>query len=200
MQRDKRGRFVKKATNGMSASLNKPVSAGIPTLSLKSPTNKHIRYNKKDGLIIDEFGNVLNIIDVSDTTKYQRDYTLQVNPLNFKLPTISNTLTTAADEINPEGTTEVKTDEESSGMNLSDSVQNKVGKGLNKAITSIDKNKLANFLELTRAGIGVAVNNKIADRALEAEKPFLQDVSESHRSVYGDYRSQIQGEKAAAQL
>ena len=206
MQRDKRGRFVKKATNGMSASLNNNTGAGIPTLSLNSPINKPIRYNKKDGLIIDEFGNVLSIVDVSDTTKYQRDYTLQVNPLNFKLPTISNTptisstLTTSTDEINPEGTTEVVTDEESSGMNLFDSGKNKVGTGLNKAITSIDKNKLANFLELTRAGIGVATNNKIAERALEAEKPFLQDISESHRSVYGDYRSQIQGEKAAAQL
>jgi hypothetical protein len=35
---------------------------------------------------------------------------------------------------------------------------------------------------------------------LDAEKPFLQDVSESHRAVYGDYRAQVQGEKAAAQL
>jgi hypothetical protein len=37
--------------------------------------------------------------------------------------------------------------------------------------------------------VGIAVNNKIAEKALEAEKPFLQDVSESHRSVYGDYRA-----------
>ena len=66
--------------------------------------------------------------------------------------------------------------------------------------TSINKDKLAGFLELTRVGIGAAVNNKIAERALETEKPFLQDVSESHRSVYGDYRAQVQGEKTAAQL
>jgi hypothetical protein len=53
----------------------------------------------------------------------------------------------------------------------------------------LDKTKIANFLEFTRAGIGAAVNNKVAERALKAEKPFLQDVSESHRSVYGDYRA-----------
>jgi hypothetical protein len=64
----------------------------------------------------------------------------------------------------------------------------------------IDKTRLADFLELTRTGIGASVNNKIAERALAAEKPFLQDVSESHRSIYGDYRAQVQGEKAAAQL
>jgi hypothetical protein len=44
------------------------------------------------------------------------------------------------------------------------------GNGFNWAI---DKTKLASFLELARAGIGASVNNKIAERALEAEKPFL---------------------------
>lgn len=70
----------------------------------------------------------------------------------------------------------------------------------NNTINPINKTKLADFIEFTRAGISTAVNNKIADRALEAEKPFLQEVSESHRSVYGDYRSKIQGEKKAAEL
>ena len=65
---------------------------------------------------------------------------------------------------------------------------------------TIDRNKLAFFLDMTRAGLGLATNHKIAERALEAEKPFLQDVSESHRSVYGDYRAKIEGEKAAAKL
>lgn len=64
----------------------------------------------------------------------------------------------------------------------------------------IDKEKLANFLDFAKLGIGTSVNNKVTERALEAEKPFLQDISESHRSIYGDYRSQIQGEQAAAQL
>jgi hypothetical protein len=77
----------------------------------------------------------------------------------------------------------------------------KIGKSLNNAIAQpINKTKLADYLEYARAGIGASINNKIAERALEAEKPFLQDVSESHRSVYGDYRAQIEGEKAAAQL
>jgi hypothetical protein len=89
--------------------------------------------------------------------------------------------------------------EKSKGMHLFGSTDPlKQYKSKEKSI--INKNKLANFLELTRAGIGASVNDRIADRALEAEKPFLQDISESHRSIYGDYRAQIQGEKAAAQL
>ena len=87
----------------------------------------------------------------------------------------------------------------SAGMNLTPDSQSK-NSNTAGGFNSINKDKLAGFLELTRVGIGSAVNNKIAERALEAEKPFLQDVSESHRSVYGDYRSQVQGEKAAAQL
>lgn len=89
-------------------------------------------------------------------------------------------------------------EEASAGINLKDVKDPlKQYKSQNKPI---NKTKLADFLELTRAGIGASVNNKIADRALAAEKPFLQDVSESHRSIYGDYRAQVQGEKAAAQL
>lgn len=89
---------------------------------------------------------------------------------------------------------------ESAGMNLVGKDKNTnadPSKSFNKPI---DKTRLADFLELTRAGIGASVNNKIAKRAIAAEKPFLQDVSESHRAVYGDYRAQVQGEKAAAQL
>lgn len=87
----------------------------------------------------------------------------------------------------------------SAGMNFTKDIKSKNSNTVG-GFKSINKDKLAGFLELTRVGIGAAVNNKIAERALEAEKPFLQDVSESHRSVYGDYRSQVQGEKAAAQL
>ena len=89
---------------------------------------------------------------------------------------------------------------ESAGMNLVGKDKNTnadPSKSFNKPI---DKTRLADFLELTRAGIGASVNNKIAKRAIAAEKPFLQDVSESHRAIYGDYRAQVQGEKAAAQL
>jgi hypothetical protein len=42
-----------------------------------------------------------------------------------------------------------------------------------KSKFKFDRNMAANFLEWARAGIGAHVNNKIAERALEAEKPFL---------------------------
>jgi hypothetical protein len=82
-------------------------------------------------------------------------------------------------------------------MNIFDSIKNGIS---NLASKPINREKLANWLDLANAGIAAGVNNKIANRALEAEKPFLQDVSESHRSVYGDYRSQVEGEQQAAQL
>lgn len=197
MQRDKRGRFVKKATNGMAASLNNTSGVGISS-TLNFGTKK-IRYNLKDGLIIDEFGRTLSAADVSDTMKYQRDYTLQVFPNFLGLGNVE--IPSAADIIARANQAKVEDDPEdpSFGMNLKNSL-NKAGQGIVNGLSSIDRTKLADFIELTRAGITASVNNKIADRALEAEKPFLQDISESHRSVYGDYRSQIQGEKAAAQL
>ena len=195
MQRDKRGRFVKKADLGTSLSLNNPSGGGVSS-SLNLGSTKKIRYNYKDGLIVDENGNVLTALEVSDTTKYQRDYTLQPNP-NFlgntlNIPSTNNTSVKKIDE---------SAEDPSAGMNLEDPNKNGLGNVLTTALTSsIDKTKLADYLEYARAGIGASINNKIAERALEAEKPFLQDVSESHRSVYGDYRSKIEGEKAAAKL
>ena len=195
MQRDKRGRFVKKADLGTSLSLNSPSGGGVSS-SLNFGSTKKIRYNYKDGLIVDENGNVLTALEVSDTTKYQRDYTLQPNP-NFlgntlNIPSINNT---PAENVNESA------EDPSAGINLKDPNKKSLGNVLTTALTSsIDKTKLADYLEYARAGIGASINNKIAERALEAEKPFLQDVSESHRSVYGDYRSKIEGEKAAAKL
>jgi hypothetical protein len=58
----------------------------------------------------------------------------------------------------------------------------------------ISKESLANWIDATKAGIGIGVNNIIAKRALDVEKPFLQEVVEGHRTVYGDYRQQKQGE------
>lgn len=86
---------------------------------------------------------------------------------------------------------------ESAGMTI---IEDPLKQYQNKNNQPINKGKLADYLELARAGLGASVNNKIAKRALAAEKPFLQDVSESHRAIYGDYRAQVQGEKAAAQL
>lgn len=69
-----------------------------------------------------------------------------------------------------------------------------------KGLSNINKTYLADFLDFTRAGLGASINNKIAERALASEKPLLQEASESHRSVFGDYRATAQGAKAAAQL
>ena len=98
-------------------------------------------------------------------------------------------------EIDFLGNSNEEDEEESAGMHLKE-----IGDALKNSTKTIDKGKLADYLELARAGLGASVNNKVAKRALAAEKPFLQDVSESHRAIYGDYRAQVQGEKAAAQL
>ena len=207
MQRDKRGRFVKKATTGTSISLNNPSGMGVsPTLNFGT---KKIRWNYKDGLMIDENGKVITAMDTANPN-YVLDRTLLVTP-NFlgdtytklNIPSLnSSTSSTTNTPVTP-SETPVETPEKedpSAGMNLNGggSGDGSDKKGLN--IKPFNRTKMADFIELTRAGITAAVNNKIADRALEAEKPFLQDVSESHRAVYGDYRAQIQGEKAAAQL
>ena len=130
-----------------------------------------LKFNIVDGKTIDESGREINPLTVyNNKDLYQMDMGLE--------------------EYVPE--------EESAGMQLKD--VNDPLKQYESQNKPIDKTKLADFLELTRAGIGASVNNKIAKRAIAAEKPFLQDVSESHRAVYGDYRAQVQGEKAAAQL
>ena len=99
----------------------------------------------------------------------------------------------SAYQYQPEFLRDSDADEEGAGVNVSSD------KGEEKPY-SIDKERLANFLELTKAGIGAAVNNKVTQRAIDAEKPFLQDPFESHRNVYGDYEAIAQGEKAAAKL
>ena len=198
MQRDKRGRFVKKALLGTAIPQS---GAAVPTAASGNSSAK-IKYTTKDGLYVDEFGNVLNIADVVNyPDKYERDYGLNTQPnflgnynLNFNPPfNKPQSSDTSA------GTPEV--DVESAGMNLKEpsGVSDKVENFANY-LSNIDRPKYEDYLEYIRAGLGAAVNNKIANRAIKAEKPFLQDVSESHRSVYGDYRSKVQGEKAAAQL
>lgn len=204
MQRDKRGRFVKKATTGTSISLNNPSGMGVsPTLNFGI---KKIRWNYKDGMMVDENGKILTAMDTANPN-YVLDRTLSVTSnflgdtyTKFNIPSLnaSTSSISANTQMTPVETH--KEEDPSAGMNFTG---DKSGKGSNSNglnIKPFDRTKMADFIELTRAGITAAVNNKIADRALEAEKPFLQDVSESHRSVYGDYRAQIQGEKAAAQL
>ena len=66
---------------------------------------------------------------------------------------------------------------------------------------ALDKTKMANFLELTKAGIGASVNNNTTKKALEAEIPYLQTaVEKPANNIFGNYRELVAGEKAAAQL
>ena len=181
MQRDKRGRFVKKASTGAPLSLN----AGAPNSFTNS--SKPIRYNWKNGVLVDETGKVLSKTDVL-SNKYKFDKTLV-----FETPNVNGSPIT---EIESTATTSASTTEPSGGRKIFDEQSTKPFENP----VNFDRTKLANFMELTRAGIAAGVNNNITKRALESEKPFLQDISESHRSVFGDYRSQVQGERAAAQL
>lgn len=209
MERDKKGRFVKKANNGTS--LNVTPSSTLIGLNYTKPKLKYSIYN--DGKAYDQFVKEVNPYtlyndqmslyetnpdgtlkkdvqgnfirkDPSIFNKSQYEFTSYLNPIEI---TTNNSNNVVEDSEDP-----------SYGMNISN---NKIKKGINNLISKpIDRNKLAGFLDIARAGIESSLNNKIAERYLKAEKPFLQDVSESHRSIYGDYRAQVQGEKAAAQL
>lgn len=155
-------------------------SAGTDYLSSLAP--EKIKYSVGPNGYQDSMGRPISVMDIMNNPHRYQDTTTTFNPSKKSV------------EVDKEDS-----EEDSAGMNFKETT-GKIGSGLGKAITSIDKNKLADYLEYARAGIGASINNKIAERALEAEKPFLQDVSESHRSVYGDYRSKIEGEKAAAKL
>lgn len=232
MQRDKRGRFVKKAKQGIplltlfSLNGNTPnytlPSLELPDLDIslnsdfsnyqsylknlgffnlsnqsadpnspKSWQPRKIKFNRtKDGRYITEYGNEISIFELDKYNGlYEGDFFgIDTQRIGLKPETPLET-----------GEKETEEGEGSKGMNVF-GIEDPIKQYEKKQQNPIDKTKLANFLELTRAGIGASVNNKIAERALEAEKPFLQDVSESPRTIYGDYRSQVQGEKAAAQL
>ena len=251
MQRDKRGRFVKKAQlgtniviiNGKSRKIKPGAEEAYNTyknsskenlsidgsleLWLSQPENQH--WLEPESISLNTDNNFKFSVDLNDPRGLNKQrqnleawnfFGLQESEV-FKAPEkIKINATKDGQFIDPSGKNigifeytdnkdlyqlnEIENEQqsnsvESAGMNLTDNKNNPTNsfKSQNKPI---NKTKLADFLELTRAGIGASVNNKIADRALAAEKPFLQDVSESHRAVYGDYRAQVQGEKAAAQL
>ena len=142
--------------------------------------NQILYTEKPDGTKIDQYGREISTQEFFSNPGI---YKKEIKPLTFP---------------------EVKTedgggDEESGGIKTFNEKEG-FGSKLVSALGNFNGENMANIMSLVRAGIGTSVNNKIAERALEAEKPFLQDVTESHRSVYGDYRSKIQGEKAAAQL
>lgn len=181
MQRDKRGRFVKKAQSGMTFTLDDKQYKVKPEAT-QAFTKVQSKYK-----------------DINEwlATLEGQQYLEVINPTAPIGMSLNNTVYTQS-KIETPVVEDPK--EESAGMNWWQRTTKKAGEGITKAFSSIDKTKLADYLEYARAGIGASINNKIAERALEAEKPFLQDVSESHRSVYGDYRSKIEGEKAAAKL
>lgn len=254
MQRDKKGRFVKKAQDGTVITLNnrkykikpgatqafapfqtqynsindwlvtddglgyleevdpQPISTSLntgmssikpmtPSLSLNGPggSTPKIKYKKENGKIIDQFGKELTYTElISNWDKYEME-----GAPSISTNTVLGGKTWENGIIVPNAAVFTSGGEDpSAGMNLTgkDPAKNTFGDKLLKAAGSLDKNKMAGFLDFIRAGIGASVNNKIAEKALEAEKPFLQDVSESHRSVYGDYRSVVEGEQAAAKL
>ena len=236
MERDKRGRFIKKGEGGLSIDTNKPINIEIDG----------IKYKIKDGAYqeYDNFKKLHNLNDYSfqDYLKNFGNNYLEYVPLDIKnLPELSKNLPKSPENFalnTPLYTPEYNLNKKGQivdqfGKSYIDSIDSKkspfnfkfnmsqnssnnkegspagrttwdkksFGEFLGDTFSKpIDKEKLANFLDFTKVGIGTSVNNKITDRTLEAEKPFLQDVSESHRSIYGDYRSQIEGEKAAAQL
>lgn len=143
----------------------------IADLLKGNEAKEKIKYYYKNGKRVDEFGN-----PIDDSFYFANKDNYQVT-----LPT---------DE-----TEETNGTVSSAGMTIfNDKVREKTD------IKNINRERLADFLDFTRAGIGTSINNKIAERALKAEKPLLQDVSESYRNVYGDYSAVVQGEKAAAKL
>ena len=173
MERDKKGRFVKKAQLGTDLS-NLAAITGLSEITINGK-----KYKISPGASQD-------YISISKDYSGSYEQWLEENMQTYleEIPEV-------------QGSPAIKT-QTSAGMNLTTQTSN-TGNSLNTS-NPINKTKLANFLDLAKAGVGIYTNNKIANRALEAEKPFLQDISESHRSVYGDYRAQVQGEKAAAQL
>lgn len=223
MQRDKRGRFVKKAQAGSIISPDNTVILKGRKYKVKPGASQAFAkvqanfpkvedwLNTSEGLGYLEFVEdvstpslnlqPLTIPNIQPKSLNTTTSGLNTNPIGLINQTPQNN-GTGNGAINPVSQPKQQTDEQtdkkinpSAGMTFLDTVKTGI-----KNPKPIDKTKLASFLELTRAGIGAGVNNKIAERALAVEKPLLQDVSEIHRPVYGDYRAKVQGEKSAAQL
>lgn len=232
MQRDKRGRFVKKALDGTTLTINgknykvkNGASIAYKTMgaSFTYPSMEEWLQSGEANGFLEEITTpqadtplssqvfsvpLANGAAVTTQATHQPEqeqnstWSFTIGNQTFEIPQVDLTKVQTENntEVAPQGT---PTNTISAGMNVTPEKTKplKTKDSLNNSNKfNIDKTKLANFLDLAKAGIGIAVNNKIADRALEAEKPLLQDVSEGHRSIYGDYRSQVEGEKAAAKL
>lgn len=165
---------------GVSGSLN----AGVSGTSINTGNNNTALMNGSIPLVVTPLLKTTGSTTTSDVA-VDNSSTSEAEPAAVSVNTNSDTTETVvgADDADPSG-----------GMKFFDTGSKK------PRDFTIDKEKLVNFLDFANAGLGASVNNKIAERALQAEKPLLQDVSESHRSVFGDYRAKVQGEQAAAQL
>lgn len=186
MQRDKKGRFIKKAQTGTQL-----LADG------QEFTWNGRKYRVKAGA---------NQAFTTIQPYYKSmEHWLGTDGLDY-VETVDSPITSSVSSSLNDNTSSgsLNKNDTSAGLTISetDKSSNNFSSSFSSSINStmIDKTKLANFLDYARAGIGASVNNKIAKRALEVEKPFLQDVAEIHRPVYGDYRAKVQGEKAAAQL
>lgn len=201
MERDKRGRFVKKFQNSGTISNNYSITIDGILYTLKPEYvqdfkdfydknlgNKYIIKNWLEGQGKDWLETDLNS---NNTIRYEDPSIIQSNAQEEKDPRLELDIiddTYSSNEENSAGVNEIY-----GNRPIKDFIGNILSKPINKE-------KLANFLELSKYGIAASINKKMAERSLEAEKPFLQDVSESHRNIYGDYRAQVEGEQSAAQL
>lgn len=196
MERDKRGRFIKRMQTG-----------GTPEWLTKTYTKNGKSYrifeNMYNTLKNDNFNDNLIQQLFDETYKDSRSYMSFKNVFKEISPEVTSSNTTQSSNQNTTNNNQTETtttgdtqsnQEQSAGFNPIDNTYE------NNILKPINKTKLSDYLEITKAGIGLGINNKIADRALEVEKPYLQNPVEHYRTVYGDYRAQKQGEQAAAQL
>ncbi len=236
MERDKRGRFVKKANTGTTLSnpnLNLPnlnfnfnptfipgsTSTFNPSLDNNLELNKHsmymglgegvnpkIKYNLyEDGKYRDQYGREINPYTIFRDQYEWDDNRFVKNESGNLVPTSSSSQKYQRDSnLSPvlisnqnQESENSEQSEDSYGRKIFDDEENQLNKIFSKPI---DKGKLADFLTLTGGAFATSVNNKIADRALKSEKPFLQEISESSTPIIGDYRAKLEGEQAAAQL
>lgn len=200
MQRDSKGRFVKKAQFGLKEGFTTSSKLSIkedpllkPLLNNLNPISPYTNLSLETPELIKDY----------HIPTYFNDNHYTINGKKYKVNSAANQAFHVYKTKNPNAdlnqwlNSELSKDyleEVSAGINVFNNDSQ------NNTTFSLNKEKLANYLEYAKGAIGLGVNNKIAERAIDAEKPFLQTTSESNRSVYGDYNALQQGEKSAAEL
>ena len=200
MQRDSKGRFVKKAQFGLKEGFTTSSKLSIkedpllkPLLNNLNPISPYTNLSLETPELIKDY----------HIPTYFNDNYYTINGKKYKVNSAANQAFHVYKTKNPNAdlnqwlNSELSKDyleEISAGINVFNNDSQ------NNTTFSLNKEKLANYLEYAKGAIGLGINNKIAKRAIDAEKPFLQTTSESNRSVYGDYNALQQGEKSAAEL